>query len=140
MASNIKTIDTTTLANLSRVLVGVDRILNARGAIPSSNYPPHNIVKYGDTSYGIEVAIAGFGKDDISIVVDQNVLTVKGTTETDPNTEYLHRGIATRNFVVEFPLAEFMEVTGASVKDGMLKISIEYVMPDSLKPRQIEIK
>lgn len=141
MATQIRTIDTSTLANLSRVLVGVDRILNSRPSV-STNYPPHNIVKYNENSYGIEVAIAGFSKDEISIVVDQNVLSVRGEhlSETGTEIEYLHRGIAARNFVVEFPLAEYMKVADAAIQDGMLKISIEYVMPEALKPRQIEIK
>lgn len=141
MATQLRTIDTNTLANLSRIMVGVDRILNSRMAT-NSNYPPHNIVKYDENQYGIEIAVAGFSKDEISIIVDQNVLTVKGEhlLAINDEVEYLHRGIAARNFVVEFPLAEYMEVRGAEVNDGLLKISVEYVMPEALKPRQIEIK
>lgn len=141
MAAQLRTIDTNTLANLSRIMVGVDRILNARMAT-NSNYPPHNIIKYDENQYGIEIAVAGFSRDEISIVVDQNVLTVKGdrVSSSNEDVEYLHRGIASRNFVVEFPLAEYMEVKGAQVQDGLLKISVNYVMPEALKPRYIEIK
>lgn len=139
MATQLRTIDASALANLSRVLVGVDRILNTRPT--SSNYPPHNIVKYDENHYGIEVAVAGFSKEEISIIVDQNVLTVRGEHVSESSDiEYLHRGVALRNFVVEFPLAEYMEVGEASVKDGMLRIFVNYVMPEALKPRQIEIK
>ena len=143
MATQIRTIDTQTLANLSKALVGFDRIFNARLNATPSNYPPHNIVKYNDTHYEIEVAVAGFSKEEIYIEVDQNLLTIRGEhiiLENAEPVEYLHRGLAARNFLVEFPLAEFMEVGSASVKDGMLRISIEYVVPEALKPRQIEIK
>lgn len=144
MATQLKTLDSHALANLSRLLVGADQLFSARlvNSAPS-NYPPHNVVKYSENQYAIEVAVAGFNKNDISIQVDQNVLTIKGNhaqSVTDINIEYLHRGLAARNFVIEFPLAEYMHVQEAEVKDGMLKISLEYIVPDALKPRQINIK
>ena len=140
--TQIRTLDTTSLANLSRALVGFDRILNARLNATPTNYPPHNILKYDETNYGIELAVAGFSKNDISVEVDQNILTIKGEHAyvLNEGAEFLHRGLASRNFVVEFPLAEYMEVRGAEVKDGMLKIAVEYIVPEALKPRQIEIK
>lgn len=138
--AQLKTIDTTALANLTRVLVGVDRLLGNTRYTVSSNYPPHNIVKYSEYEYSIDVAVAGFSKDEISIDIDHNVITVRGEHNTIDDVEYLYKGLAARDFVVEFPLMEHMEVRDAEIKDGMLKISIEYVVPEALKPRRIEIK
>lgn len=138
--AQLKTIDTTSLANLTKVLVGIDRILNSRYTV-SSNYPPHNIVKHNETEYTIEVAIAGFSKDEISIEVDHNAITVRGERGvTESDVEYLYKGVAARDFVVQFPLTEYLEVRGAEIKDGMLIISVEYVVPETLKPRRIEIQ
>ena len=121
-------------------LVGSDR-LKVNSA--PSNYPQHNNLRYDDTNYSIELAVAGFSKDEINVQVEHNILTISGERYDRPEEaawEYLHRGLASRNFVVQFPLAEFMEVCGAEVTNGLLKISLEYVVPDSLKPRQIKIK
>lgn len=141
--SNLRTIDAAALAHLNRALVGFDRVFNDRffnGT--TSNYPPYNIVKYSDTKYGIEVAVAGFLKEEITVSVDQDQLTITGknTITEDRQVEYLHRGLAARDFEQTWTLAEYMEVKGAEVKDGMLKIAIERVVPEALKPRQIEIK
>jgi len=139
--TQLRTINTADLANLSRALVGFDRYFSAPHH-QNSNYPPHNIVKYNENQYGIEVAVAGFSKDEITVEVDQDQLTITGTKAIDVNDskEYLHRGLAARDFDQTFTLAEYMEVRGAEVKDGMLKIQIERIVPEALKPRQIEIK
>lgn len=140
--TQLRTITAAELANLSKALVGFDRMVNARANSSQSNYPPHNIIRYTETDYAIELAVAGFSREDISIEVDQNIITIRGEHDTSlpEGTEFIHRGLAARNFVTEFPLVEFMEVRGAVVKDGMLKISVEYVVPEAHKPRQIEIK
>lgn len=142
MQTQLRTIDAQALANINRALVGFDRILNDRffNGNQNGNYPPHNIVKYSENEYGIEIAVAGFSKDDIKVEVDQDQLVVTGTKSGDENKEYLHRGLAARDFQQSYTLAEYMEVKGAEVKDGMLKIQIERVIPEALKPRQIEIK
>ena len=139
--TNLRTIDAAYLANLSRALVGFDRYFNGHFSNTNGNYPPHNIVKYDETRYGIEVAVAGFSKEEIAVEVDQDQLTITGkkVTETDSK-EYLHRGLAARDFEQTYTLAEYMTVKGAEVKDGMLKIEIERIVPDALKPRQITIK
>ena len=141
--TQLRTIDAQALANLNRALVGFDRIFNDRFfETRTSNYPPYNIVKYSENQYGIEVAVAGFDKSEITVSVDQDQLTITGKnmiTESEQK-EYLHRGLAARDFEQTFTLAEYMEVRGAEVKDGMLKISIERVVPEALKPRQIEVK
>ena len=142
--TQLRTIDAQALAQMNRALVGFDRILNDRffSATQTSNYPPHNIVKYSENLYGIEIAVAGFSKDDITVEVDQDQLTVIGTKSIDVNEtkEYLHRGLAARDFTQVYTLAEYMEVKGAEVNDGMLKIEIERIVPEALKPRQIIIK
>ena len=139
--TQLRTIDTTALAQLSKALVGFDRYFTAPHH-QNGNYPPHNIVKYNDTHYGIEVAVAGFTKEEITVEVDQDQLTILGTKSVDinDNREYLHRGLAARDFEQTFTLAEYMNVVGAEVKDGMLKINIERIIPEALRPRQIEIK
>jgi molecular chaperone IbpA len=136
----LRTIDQAALANLSRALVGFDHIFNAR--LNNSNYPPHNIVKYSDSDYAIEIAVAGFSKEEITVEVDQDQLIVRGIQPTTEDTgkEYLHRGLASRNFEQNYTLAEYMEVKSAEVKDGMLVINIERIVPEALQPRKITIK
>jgi molecular chaperone IbpA len=139
--TQLRTIDTAALANLSRALVGFDRYFTAPHH-QNGNYPPHNIVKYSDDSYGIEVAVAGFSKDEVTVEVDQDQLTIRGIKHraTESTVEYIHRGLAARDFEQTFTLAEYMTVRGAEVKDGMLRIDIERIIPEALKPRRIEIK
>ena len=138
--TQLRTIDAAALAGLSRALVGFDRYFNEPQHV-NGNYPPHNIVKYSENFYGIEVAVAGFSKEEVKVEVDQDQLTIRGQKEpTDPEVTFLHRGLAARDFEQTFTLAEYMNVTGAEVKDGMLKIAIERIVPEALKPRQIEVK
>lgn len=137
----LRTIDPAALAQLSRALVGFDQVFNQR-LQTNGNYPPHNIVKYDETHYAIEVAVAGFKKEEITIQVDQDQLIVKGIQVQGESTgkEYLHRGLASRDFEQTWTLAEYMEVKDAEHQDGMLIINIERIVPESLQPRQIEIK
>ena len=138
--TQLRRIDTAALAQLSKALVGFDRYFNVPQHA-NGNYPPHNIVKYNESNYSIEVAVAGFSKEEITVEVDQDQLTICGQKgPTDPEVEYLHRGLAARDFEQVFTLAEYMNVKGAEVKDGMLKISIERIVPEALKPRSIEVK
>jgi molecular chaperone IbpA len=140
MTMQLRTIDQAALAHLSRALVGFDHIFNAR--VNNSNYPPHNIVKYTDRDYAIEIAVAGFSKEEITVEVDQDQLIVRGVQKAvdADGKEYLHRGLASRDFEQAYTLAEYMEIRDAEVKDGMLIINIERVVPEALKPRQITIK
>jgi molecular chaperone IbpA len=137
----LRTINTADLANLSKALVGFDRYFTAPHH-QNGNYPPHNIVKYSEDTYAIEVAVAGFTKEEITVEIDQDQLTIRGvkTRTTDNEVEYLHRGLAARDFEQTFTLAEYMEVRGAKVENGMLHIDIKRLVPEALKPRQIEIK
>jgi len=142
MQTQLRTIDTAALAQLSKALVGFDRYFSAPHH-QNGNYPPHNIVKYSEDTYAIEVAVAGFSKEEVTVEVDQDQLTIRGIknrSNVDVEIEYLHRGLAARDFEQSFTLAEYMEVVGAKVQDGMLQIDIKRVVPEALKPRQIEIK
>lgn len=141
--SQLRTITAGDLAHLSKALVGFDRMFNARLSLAPSNYPPHNVIKLDETHYCIEVAVAGFKKEEITVAVDQDQLIITGSNESAnnlPQREYLHRGLAARNFIVTLGLAEHIVVQGAEVKDGLLKVDLEYIIPEALKPRVIEIK
>jgi molecular chaperone IbpA len=100
-----------------------------------SRYPPYNIEKCGEDQYRIVTAVAGFGKD----VAEHNRLTVRGQIKERNGRTYLHRGIATRSFQRQFDLTDFVEVTGATMGDGLLVIDMKRELPEELKPRKIEI-
>jgi len=108
---------------------------------PADNYPPCNIVRTGEDSYRISLAVAGFKPEQVSVSVHQNTLTVSGrVNEKQGETEYLYRGIAAKPFERRFSLADFVEVKGASFEDGLLQIELKREVPESMKPRKIEIQ
>jgi molecular chaperone IbpA len=140
MTMQLRTINPADLAQISRALVGFDQYFN-NARLNNTNYPPHNIVKFNESRYAIEVAVAGFSKEEITVEVDQDQLIVRGVQQTvSEGKEYLHKGLASRDFEQTWTLAEYMEVKGAEVKDGMLIVEIERIVPESLQPRKIEIK
>ena len=105
------------------------------------NYPPYNIVKTGDYTYNIELALAGFSKKDIEIKSADSQLTIKSVENDDKDEkETLHRGISKRKFSRTFTLADDIKVNGAELKDGMLLIDLEKIVPEEKKPRTIDIK
>ena len=107
------------------------------------NYPPYNIVKTGDYTYNIELALAGFSKKDIDITMEDGVLNIKSSVEATKDKDedgVIHKGIAKRYFSKSFTIAEDVEVKGAELKDGLLKVSLERIVPESKKPRTISIK
>lgn len=130
---------------LNRALIGFDQMFDAmerRAAQATNNYPPHNILKTGENQYEIQIAVTGFEKSEIFVTVESNVLTVRGESQTpNESTEivYLHRGLASRDFAREFPLAEHIEVSGAEIKNGMLIVKLIRNIPESAKPRVIDI-
>jgi molecular chaperone IbpA len=129
---------------LSKALVGFDRIfddMERRFANQiSSNYPPFNIAKMADNLYDIAIAVTGFEKDEVSVTIEANELTVKGERKNDdPEPEYLHRGLALRDFERTFTLAEHMKIRKAEIKNGILLIQIEREIPEEMKPRVIDI-
>jgi len=107
----------------------------------TSSYPPYNINRIDDLNYQIEMALAGFSKNDIEIKYSDNQLTIKSIESEDKEEkETLHRGISKRKFSRTFTLAEDMKVNGAELKDGMLLIELEKIVPEEKKPRTIDIK
>ena len=111
------------------------------------NYPPYNIIKTGEYTHDVEVALAWYSKDDIEVEVKENTLTIKSITPETSEDEKLaheekvvHKGIAKRSFTRVFSLAEDVVVQGAELKDGLLKVSLERIIPEEKKPRSIEIK
>ena len=110
--------------------------------VPTVNFPPYNIVKTGDFTYDIELALAGFSKDDITVDYADNILTVKSVKKAEEKKDdgVLHRGISKRYFSKAFTIADDVEVKGAELKDGLLKVSLEKIIPDAKKPRSIKIK
>ena len=127
--------------------IGFDRMFDMMsGNVPTTpNYPPYNIVKHSDDKYTIEIAVAGFSKDDIAVETKENTLTVQSKdsgvdkTEVD-TTEYLHKGISARSFKKAFTIADDVVVNGADMKDGLLFIDLERIIPEEKKPRMIKIK
>ena len=109
----------------------------------TSNYPPYNIVKTGDYTYDIELALAGFGKKDIDVNYADSQLTIKSIKDEKAEEDadgVLHKGISKRQFSRTFTIADDVEVKGAELKDGLLKISMEKIIPENKKARSIEIK
>ena len=108
-----------------------------------SNYPPYNIVKTGDNKFDIEVALAGFNKKDINVTSENGMLTIESKEDDkskDKDGEVLHKGISKRYFKKSFTIADDVEITGANLKDGMLKVSMEKIVPEAKKLKTIEIK
>ena len=105
-----------------------------------TGYPPYNIAKKSNGVYEIILAAAGFQKDDINISLEKGTLTIKGEIkESDSSVEYLYKGIAERNFIRSFKLAEFVEVESAEFKDGILRVSLIRNIPAEMLPQQIKI-
>ena len=132
------------LSPLYRSTVGFDRLLDMLDQVnrvePMTNWPPYNIEKTGDDQYRITMAVAGFSPDDIEITQKENVLLVAGQKHPEQeNAQYLHRGIATRNFKQTFSLADYVKVEGASLENGLLTIELKREVPEELKPHRIEI-
>ena len=121
-----------------------DRLFDVSFVTTTNNYPPYNIVKVSDTDYAIQIAVAGFGKDDIEIETKENTLTVKSVEKKDgevvDDTTYLHKGISNRAFRRSFTIADDVVVKGASFENGLLNIDLERIIPEEKKPRLIEIK
>ena len=125
-----------------RSTVGFDRLFNLleTGARDEDGYPPFDIVRDGEESYRVTLAVAGFRPEDIEVVAQQNQLTVSGKrAEDDSKGEYLHRGIAARPFERRFQLADFIQAGTASFENGLLSIELKRVVPEAMKPRKIEI-
>ena len=136
------------LSPLFRTSIGFDRmsrLLDSAARVEDSalSYPPYNIAQVGEDKYDITMALAGFTRDDIELTVHEGTLTVKSargeTGSRDEGHKFLHRGIAARAFERKFQLADHVEVVGAELENGLLRIDLERVVPEEKKPRTIEI-
>ena len=136
----MRTID---FSPLYRSVVGFDRLatlLETAAADATPGYPPYNIERTDENAYRVDLAVAGFRPDELSIEVKENLLTVTGRrTANDEVRTYLHRGLAERNFVRRFQLADYVVVADANLGDGLLSISLQRELPEALKPRQVPI-
>lgn len=118
-----------------------DELLRVTGQQTQSNYPPHNVIRTGDNTSIVEVAVAGFAEGEIDINLDKRQLAISGVRqrEDDASWEYLHRGISSRDFKHIFTLAEHVEVKSASITDGILRVYLEREVPEDARPKSIAI-
>ena len=127
--------------------IGFDRMFDRLfddSLVTTTNYPPYNIVKLDESNYAIQIAIAGFGKDDIEIETKENILAVrtkdKNESEVVDDTTYLHKGISNRAFKRTWQISDDVVVKGATFENGLLNIELERIIPEEKKPRLIKIK
>lgn len=139
---SLRTID---LPSIKKFGVGFesmfDELHRAMNGNADRNYPPYNIIRQSDTVYIIELAVAGFSREEIELTVDDSILTVTGkhSDDMEVSVEYLHHGISNRDFRRTFTLAEYVEVVNATVVDGILRITLERKLPESKLPKRIAI-
>lgn len=143
--------DPFSFSNLEKHFVGFDSLFKklneASETVMKSipNYPPYNVVKVDDNKYVIELAVAGFGKQNLEITTQDGTLTISGHTNVDDltneglNNQYLYKGIADRNFTRKFSIADTVEIKNAELINGMLKVWLENIIPDHKKPKKIEV-
>lgn len=137
-----------TFKDLDRFFVGFDKVAEKMASVAdqtaklATNYPPYNIKKLDENKYAIEMAVAGFGKQDIELELVDDKLIVKGNTKTEEQEtgpHFLYQGLAMRPFTRTFNLADNVEIRGASLFNGILKIALEAIIPEHKKPKKIEI-
>ena len=129
------------LTPLWRSTIGFDRLFDFVDTAQRTNddtYPPYNIERLGEDRYQISLALAGFGPADIGLTTEQNVLTIEGR-KAEAKREYLYRGISSRPFKRQFSLADYVQVTGATFDNGLLRIELVREIPEAMKPRKIAI-
>jgi molecular chaperone IbpA len=129
---------------LWRSTVGFDRLFDlidsSLRAASDDNYPPYNIERNGDDTYHVSLALAGFAPDEVAVMAEQNILTVEGRKDDPGDHQYLYQGISGRPFRRQFSLADYVQVKGATFKDGLLRIELVREVPEAMKPRRIAIK
>ena len=129
---------------LWRSTVGFDRLFDlidsSLSVTGDDNYPPYNIERTGEDIYRISLALAGFTSEEVTVTAEQNMLTVEGRKGEKSEHQYLYQGISSRPFRRQFSLADYVQVQGASFKDGLLQIDLVREVPEAMKPRRIAIK
>jgi molecular chaperone IbpA len=132
--------DFTTLPRFALGFDGLFEGLNRTATnLANTAYPPYNVVKVSDTAYLVEVAVAGFAEDELDIELVKGELVIKGTSKEGNPRNYVHQGIAGRNFVRTFALAENVEVKGATVKNGILAVALEVLVPEEEQAKKVAI-
>jgi len=138
-------ITTLDLSPFYRTSLGMDRVLDRlvqqMDSVNSQNYPPYNIIKTGEDTVEVQLAVAGFSMGEIEVSVQENSLTITGEKieNFDEEPEYIYRGISGRKFIRSFPKDQYVEVVSASIKNGILTIKLERVVPENKKPKSIAI-
>ena len=132
--------------NINRYAIGFDHLMDHLVSLHSNNnlttneYPPYDIIKEGENNYKVELAVAGFKKDELSIQLKDNTLTIKGESNSkNSNGDYLHKNIARRSFSKDFSLAENIEIGEASFEDGVLGVRLSHNIPEEQRPKEISI-
>lgn len=132
--------------NINRYAIGFDHLMDHLVSLHSNNnlttneYPPYDIIREGESNYKIELAVAGFKKDELSIQLKDNTLTIKGESNSkNSNGDYLHKNIARRSFSKDFTLAENIEIGDAEFEDGVLGVSLTHNIPEEQRPKEISI-
>ena len=125
--------------------IGFERLNNVvssfhRTSHLEDKYPVYNVIRNDEDNYVVQVAVTGFSKENIEIVVNDQNLVIKGLSEKEESKEFIHKGIPTRTFTRTFALGDYMEVTGAKLENGLLSVSVERVIPEDKKPKTIKIK
>lgn len=146
---NTLTLKSFDIPTMSRYSVGLDELFDTLtrsvNAGSTGNYPPYNIIRYDENRYSVELAVAGFKEDEIDITVHEGYLTVEGeqqvrTTNPENAAVYLHHGISCRDFRKTWPLGNHVEVTSATIVDGILTVHLERQIPEEMKPKRIAIQ
>jgi len=144
LEGNWKFLNMPSLVNFERRAIGYDRLFQQLMDMPekdNQSYPPHNLIKESDTEFKIELALAGFTKEEVKVVQEEQTLTISGNnSEKEGNENILHKGIASRAFTKTFDLAENIEVTEASFENGMVIIKLRQDVPEDKMPKLIEFK
>ena len=126
-----------------RSAIGFDRLFdmieNNAASGTQENYPPFDLIQLGENDYRIDLAVAGFKRDEIDITAQQNVLVVAGKKGDGDDQNFIHRGIATRSFERRFALADHIQVRTADLKDGLLSVALVREIPEAMKPRKIDV-
>lgn len=120
--------------------IGYHQVLDRFANVHTNSYPPHNVIKTGDNTYDIEFAVAGFFPEEISVIVENSVLTVAAEQLEPIDKEYVHCGISKRGFSKQFPLNEYWEIEKAASANGILTVSVKQEIPEAKKPKTIKIE
>ena len=129
----------TNLTHYDPFFIGFENILSKFND-KTVNFPPYNIYKITETSYGIDIAIAGYNKNEISVSIGNNILEISGIKKSEDDKNYIHKGITTKSFSRTFSVAETIEVLAAVFEDGLLKITLENKIPETKKVKTIVVK